>query len=590
MQECSSPEMVLEVFDGNLKAAHVMGSTSTPLGSSLRKADAYIEKAALAISAIILLSTLYFVSWLPIYPDEVAFKMLLERYFLNGGFKQSLMPYCGEVFLVPPPYMLRPAAALWSLVTCLGIDWSSYRILSIVLLVSLIVTLMVNSYRSGKRYSWSPVLLVAVGPAMYGLITFRPEIFLVAGAAFSYFIFRNLMSQRKGWKILGFSVLALLIYNVLVYGHPKSLYLTPFYLLGYVFAARTIDERRFKILYLSFCLLLTAAIAFSAVKFYSIQALSCPEYPRMMKALNQQALNPLDLFKNPGQFYAHLKLVTGKELNDHAFNQICFLEKPDIRYLPKVETGEQLIAVANRMNRIVLVVAFASTLIRLISLPFQVGTTHFRERLLVALIWVGLVLPFVLSLRRNWYDESAFVGALAVSMSLFAMIPLRVEGAIGTVEAVFQKLLTVLLITTTILSSWVIFQKYTTAFREGYAGPGIPLQIDRSVVNASVKQLLASRNIPEGTPMIVDDMTYEPLKNRRVIVPITYLLKAMDKPEVIRHTLDRLGIRYGIVRTRVIKRYSRMTGWQPIESKGAGSTEQSVTLFSTDVPASENPK
>jgi len=222
------------------------------------------------------------------------------------------------------------------MVTLLGTGWVSYRILPLFLLISLIITLGVYSYRSGSKYSWSPLLLVTVGPAMFGLIVFRPEIFLITGAVFSFFIFRNLMSWPNRWQLVFATFITMLIFSILIYSHPKSLYLAPFYMLGYYYASRSVDTGRLRLLYLFSCVLLTVAIALSAVKMYNLQALSCPEYPKMMESLNKRALNPLDLISSPSQFVESLKTLSGKELNIRALEQISFREQSDINYLPEV--------------------------------------------------------------------------------------------------------------------------------------------------------------------------------------------------------------------------------------------------------------
>lgn len=48
---------------------------------------------SLWIMALLLLAITLVASLLPIYPDEVAYKIFLERYFINGGFKQTVTPY-----------------------------------------------------------------------------------------------------------------------------------------------------------------------------------------------------------------------------------------------------------------------------------------------------------------------------------------------------------------------------------------------------------------------------------------------------------------------------------------------------------------
>ncbi len=68
----------------------------------------YLEQIAMVIAIGILLWGLSSALQLPIYPDEVAYRIFLERFFINGGFKQSVTPYCTEGFMVAPPCITSP--------------------------------------------------------------------------------------------------------------------------------------------------------------------------------------------------------------------------------------------------------------------------------------------------------------------------------------------------------------------------------------------------------------------------------------------------------------------------------------------------
>ena len=139
---------------------------------------------------LVLVITIYSASHLPIYSDEVAYKIFLERYFLNGGFKQSVTPYCAEGFLVNPAIPLRPAAVLWSLIGYFGEDWISYRILPLLSLMIIISTLIYNGLKNNVGTAWPSILLIGIGPAIYGLVIFRPEIFILLGGLILFFIFQ----------------------------------------------------------------------------------------------------------------------------------------------------------------------------------------------------------------------------------------------------------------------------------------------------------------------------------------------------------------------------------------------------------------
>src|ERR1035437_5353409 len=127
---------------------------------------------------------------LPIYPDEVAYKIFLERFFLNGEVKQSLTPYCMEGFRAHVPFPLLPAAVAWSALQTLGIGGMSFRLVPLVALGGTIGLLVLNGLRRGDAGIWRPLLLLGLGPALYGLVILRPEILVIFTGVVLFFVNR----------------------------------------------------------------------------------------------------------------------------------------------------------------------------------------------------------------------------------------------------------------------------------------------------------------------------------------------------------------------------------------------------------------
>lgn len=232
---------------------------------------------------------------LPIYPDEVAYKIFLERFFLNGGFKQSLTPYCAAGFMVPPSTVLVPAAAVWSLIELLGSDWMSYRTLPVLSFIFIVVMLIAYSLQHHARIPWSGLLLVMVGPTIYGLIIFRPEIFILA-IGLMIFLICGSMQKKQSWAIrIMLSIFLLMLYSAIAYIHPKALYLSPLVIIGPLLSTPYIKNLSLRFLYICSITLLILWVTISAVSLHKAQFLTCPEVPGIETLMGHQAINPLSI-------------------------------------------------------------------------------------------------------------------------------------------------------------------------------------------------------------------------------------------------------------------------------------------------------
>ena len=126
---------------------------------------------------ILLLVSLLLASNLPIYPDEIAYRIMLERFYLSGGFKTSLLPYCLDGFEITPPAILKLSSVFWSTLSQINPN-ILYRLLPSSLLLFSIISLyaFVNKYAEPKN-SWFLVLFIS-GISVYGLTILRPEVLI----------------------------------------------------------------------------------------------------------------------------------------------------------------------------------------------------------------------------------------------------------------------------------------------------------------------------------------------------------------------------------------------------------------------------
>jgi hypothetical protein len=511
----------------------------------------------------------------------VAYKIFLERYFLNGGYKQSLTPYCAEGFLLAPGFPLVFAAAFWSLVTLPGEGWASYRVLPLLALATIILILAAPRKDAAFAKAWPFLLLLATGPVLYGLVIFRPEIFILLGGLLALLAFNQAQHCTRAGGRLAFALLALLLFDILVYLHPKAIYLAPFFFAGFFLLWRSAGSRWERLAALPLLAALAVWITASAIELHRTQHLSCRDLPRTALAMRSQSVNLLSAVLDPGQFNDGMARAFDPSELKRAVNQISYQNAADSGYLPPIDPllpGHQA---ANHAIAITAAIGLGLALICLLVAPLRSNALRKRESVLISLLGLGLLIPFPLSLSKHWYDACYFVGALAVVLSLCA--PWLTSGS-RIMPMALRCVWGLLVLATVLLSAFLNHQHFTREFKSGYAGPGIPISLDRAGIQFDIDVLTIRSNLDPAAAMIVDDMTYEFLKNRRLVIPITYLgliLDQPDHPELVRRSLHRLGVSQGLTRCSIFLELGAIMGWRLLAVSEARPSGIRLCSFST---------
>lgn len=534
----------------------------------------WITQYPLAIIAFaVLLAIAISALKLPIYPDEVAYKIFLERFFLNGGLKQSVTPYCGRGFLQEPSVVLVPAAATWALVERLGIDWQSYRILPAAAFCMCITLLSLNSLRQDSGLPWPALLLSAIGPTIYGLIIFRPEIFLLFGGLTIFFLLRRLVAELHPLTRVTLSIAAVFIYSLLAYLHPKSLYLLPLMAIGSIFSSRRMRAVPARITYLLFLAISVTWVSGSAINLHKAQFMECPEVPDIEQRMKVQAVNLMSVFSDTEAFVATLRQAASKDLLDKTISQLSFKASYESNYLPPrtdVTDGQDKL---NDVNLAIVAIALLSAVLGPVlcrrALPWP-------ENVLITSLAMAYFIPIALNLTRHWYDVSFLAGALMITNALY-FPHFRSMVSRSPAASVAWSATNFVILIAAISTAFVIDRDFSGKFGQGYSGPGILLEVDRKLVKLSVDQLLTRNGLTNEGSIIVDDLTYDALKSRRIVVPITYLGVVGDDPiatRTVRRSLARYGVRYGVARCMFLADLARPFGFQLIDSV------ENVCLFS----------
>ncbi|QWE20931.1 hypothetical protein [Polynucleobacter sp. AP-Kolm-20A-A1] len=532
-----------------------------------------------ALKILIIIFAIYSASKLPIYPDEVAYKIFLERFFINGGFKQSLTPYCTSGFMIRPAAFLWPAAIAWSSLAFFGEGWASYRLLPLLLLLTVLIYLAFVNYKACGSIPWASILLVGISPWLYGLLILRPEIFLLALGLLIYILCLKINKTFNKYLLIFLPIIVIFIYSLILYIHPKALYFLPLILYGILLGALNIKGNFKSLIYSIFFCLIAVLLSISALNIHKEQYLTCPEVPSIQITMNSQALNLMKIFEDRGDFLKQVNKLFGPEITERTLSQFNFKKNYDIGYLPSKPFIENIDKIMNFSNKIVILLEL---LILILSVIFSFKVMPIKDWILIFLFTIGLLSSSFLSFSRNWYDISMFMGSILVSTALYYShcYNFLIKYFNNTYKTIYMYLI----IFCSIGTMYLISVNFNNSFDGGYTGPGIPLSIDKSTLKTSINEILDKYDLDIRDSIIVDDLTYEYLKKSKKVFPASYLGLLFDQPNLINNVLYTEKVKYGIVRcntfTYLISSIPSLN-WGLIEMTLDKSSLEKLCIFST---------
>lgn len=541
--------------------------------------DNSLSRFPIAILMVVILGcAVISASFLPIYPDEIAYKIFLERFFINGGYKQSVTPYCISGFMVSPPLVLIPAAATWAGLLWLDSGWASYRLLPLMALLLIPCMLSINSHFSEKKSSWQSIMLITIGPVIYGLLILRPEIFIILGGLTIFVLSKFLLKNGPVSARLSISIVVLYIYSVLVYMHPKALYLTPLLLFGFLFSAFLLREKWMCISYIIGSFIMVGWLAWASLNLHNIQFISCPEVPAIQSLMGKQAVNILAVLNDWSQFWGGVSQAFGADIFHKTISQLSFKSNFDIGYLP----GLQSVGVIDVFANIVNISLIFLSLIAVLSAPYLLREKiSIYENILGLALMAGYFAPFFLNLTRHWYEISFFIGGLMVLLGIYyPNFPdlTRCSGIRSTKSWQFWSWL---LIGASILNLLLEYKYFFKNFINRYEGPGISVFADRSDVDRKVASLLKENSVNFNESLIIDDLTYDAVKYRKILIPYTYLAVNGVNPSDARLALQKFNVQIGLVRCSNLGASNIGIRWNVIdESDRINGSKEKICLIS----------
>ncbi|MDX8128374.1 hypothetical protein JWZ98_14460 [Methylomonas sp. EFPC1] len=502
--------------------------------------SSYIHLALAFVFCITLITTYFF----PIYPDEVQIRFWLSRLPYDYPYKISGAPTCVATFFQSiPATMYLPGLINW-LIHGWITDPPALRkvgLLVAFLWVSCLAFYLklkvkqelvqneshVLSFSQDLRILGFVISVFSIGVFPVFLVINRGEqlIFPSVILLISIFIWNQSLGQKYALKkLLGLVFLFFVAVSLILYGHPKGLFLAPFFfVVGWQLFRRF--ESRLIFLFAALLLVLHVIQNFIAFKY----AFQCDETPAFQNMLKSFSIDPGLLIHDPGQFFD--MAFRSLSMFSKYLHQLGFQEKTDVDYLPSLP----LTVTENGINIFIWLNVSLVFFTLFFLIPYQYWKDISSRRfltvnfVLLVIFWCVLM-GGVFNLPKNWYDAGYVYSLLLIILIFFLG-----ENFSGIFLKFRMSMVVVYLGLVALFSQAMFISRYLSEFMDGYVGPGVSIaKYDTAKARADL--ILASQvcNIDpvQGKKILVDDNSYFFFQKSKWPMAITYVWIGNDDKSI----------------------------------------------------------
>lgn len=471
--------------------------------------------------------------FVPIYIDEVGWKILSSRIILEKGQTLGLLPQCRSTFLQTPPFWLLPARYLDALLygdlsnllklRVLGcLSWFVFILLFLVLFNRLLKSQKGNPDMGWFSLGIASVTLFGVLPLQMGLMRPEPGLLICLLGLLLLPTLKN-ETPTKGWFLKGcFCFLTLLFFSQ----HPKSLFFFPLIILVALFMSQNLKT---KVILVTFTLVVTA----SALK-WSAKATVCPENQLANQIISNVMVNPLLLVTDT-------KLTSQKLIeNFQRFNiyvyHVLFSENYQYEWLPEIRMEPILKRLINFLLRNIIFLWMGSIALQFVFIvrKKKIWWKSYSFCIGVALI-MGLVGINFFQSTRHFYESPFIIPLLVLCVGILLTMAKSYPRKIVSC-AKFLSLVSILLSSVSVVV--LIYYFYPIAKTDWIKGGYLPAQrysvsaFNRDSMKGRIERLAARcgiRNDPELKHLVVDDYTYSFFGKTKEPFHAHYVMKGWGK-------------------------------------------------------------
>ena len=459
---------------------------------------------------------------LPIYPDEIATRILIERYFFSGHYKVSLTPYCSEGFLILQNGILLISAIFWSLLPKINLDYLYRGFPVFIFLLTIAITFLKQKSIKEIRNPWF-LLLGIQGAGIYSFIIIRPEVFIAFFIAIIFCVGLHIIDLKNNLPhralICFYCVIIFLVYALACFVHPKSLYLILPILVIYYFIFDKIGRANYLNLFISFILILTLFVAYESVALHSLSINSCKFFPEIEKIMKAQGVNALQLFNDPQSFFSGFQNTISFDRLKRSLFQASFKKAYDINFLPPTPR--------NFFVCVVILVNYATLLFALFfSFYFFAKALICKvfDKRLVLLVSVLLVdiCFFIFDTTKNWYNINLEVFIIGLIIFWQTNTTNNFYSKSRNVLFSFVKKLKLLILISILLSIVVNYFYVYKKFDKGFESVGFSADLNLNDFNSFIRANFSYEFENLQLPLIIDDLTYNSFFKHTRIYAVTY--------------------------------------------------------------------
>jgi hypothetical protein len=499
-----------------------------------------------------LVSLVELAAWhfMPIYPDEIAFRLQMGRYTQDQGVLHGLYALCASNVKQTPLLFVLPAWILsWLELNLSPIDG---RILPLITVLSALFLAIWFAVRRVNPAAAVVATTAFVGVAGSGLVLARYEYMQTLNIAccLGAFSFLEAPSQRAAFRY-GFLALLLVSSLLSLYAHIQGLLFLPLTLyLAYRLVLPGLGKSRTALLMISLLGLMTqAAITF--------RHSTCAGYPEIEQFWANMTFNWSELESvNPVSWLFH-KL--GNYLRSFQYKGSYSID-----YLPGIivqnawqrhsltllNFGVQIVLLANVLISLTVAVKASITVIKEYADRYRdkASDGKFRqapEQMLgLALFLLPIIFLFLYDSVHAFY-RSFFLNFLLAILLTLSLSRLPTTGRRLMANWYFALCGTVVLASLAVNMWW-----FTPRLHAGYEGPSISFNRDWAGINRDVAALAQDCNMDlRKGRIVVDDMTYESVKRYPMIYAVTYLDLQADVVKIsMAEVIARVRPNYAVAR------------------------------------------
>lgn len=451
------------------------------------------------------LFTIYQSFFIPIYPDEIAYRFMHSRIFDNGFKSTTLFPMCTSLLSKDLPYTWYPIKMIDGLIfgriqTFEGVRWAGIFLFCIYL-VQLLYLYLHNALRDKKlRFTLVMMLLfIGVNPYLFVMTRYESVILIFLNMLL---IVQSASAIKDYLKVIIMSFLIMSLYSL----HSKALLLSPFLIIILWNSLKKVHNVMFRISIVS---IITFSIWESYLHYSTF--LFCPEVPSVLNVMKGQTL---DLDKIKSNFFGFLRDVFSN-LRDipKYFKELTFKDAYPLGWLAGT-SGKRVLD--KKLN-----VFFI--LYSIILLKFAIPLFKKDKRKLVES--ASLILSFLAYAAFNkskYFYESVFAYGL---LNLLLFLIMKEQNKIDKRRIAFFMFL--ISLQPFIMSQYVSIKYLRRVIKKPYVTSGIQHHFydhDKNQKNVDMlKKECGLREDGREESLVVDDATYYLNSKTPKLTAVTYM-------------------------------------------------------------------